>query len=372
MMTATDLIRRLTAAGVAIAWNDEMPTCATRLTPAGYTITFGRAYLHGTPEQQTVMIQHELGHIVRGDCLVQGVDHGAANIAMDSQINESLDHGIVRSLGGVLYAAIRERYPTLPAALPGWRPVYDAIMARRQRSAQGDQAGEAAGGDCDPDGHPNGLCGGAHADGDADACRQAHAAAVLRIRADDVLRDAAAGAGTGIATAPRQVPAVPKPMPAIEQALSAITAVARRDGVLRRTRGYARPGRTPELRGVVRQPILRVGVAVDASGSMTESLMLAEGVALWLARRHTLRTCAFQDAVSPWRPGTAIAAGGGTLFQPVYRWAIAEQVDALLMVTDGIAPDVEPLPSVPVIWAITPGGTVPRLRGQDRGVRVEG
>jgi hypothetical protein len=360
-MTPTDIIRRLAAAGVAIAWDDKMPTCATRLTPAGYTITLGRAYLHGTPEQQVVLLQHEMGHLVRGDCLVQDVDHGAATIAMDSQINESLDHGIVSSLGGVLYAAIRERYPTLPAALPGWRPVYDAIMARRQQNAQGDH-----------DGRPNGLCGGAHAEGDADACRQAHTVAVLRIRADDVLRDAAAGAGTGIATSPRQVPAVPKPMPAIEQALSAITAVARRGGVLRRTRGYARPGRTPELRGVVRQPTLRVGVAVDASGSMTESLMLAEGVALWLARRHTLRTCAFQDEAMPWRPGTAIAAGGGTLFQPVYRWAASEQVDALLMITDGIAPDIEPLPSVPVVWAITPGGTVPRLRGQDRSVRVEG
>ncbi|MGF1430858.1 DUF2201 family putative metallopeptidase [Kitasatospora sp. LaBMicrA B282] len=126
-------------------------------------------------------------------------------------------------------------------------------------------------------------------------------------------------------------------------------------------------GQQPMLarRGPVRQRVLVI--AYDTSGSMpqrvvdwlTELVGRIDGV-----RAHWL---AFDAAVLPFRPGERVYGGGGTSFQAVADHVegrtvtvdgtrFTEQVDAVLVLTDGYAPHITPAEPEKWIWLITEGG----------------
>jgi hypothetical protein len=111
-----------------------------------------------------------------------------------------------------------------------------------------------------------------------------------------------------------------------------------------------------------------VAIAVDASGSMPRPVIdwLAslvgqlDGVeAHWLS---------FDAAVAPFDPGGALVGGGGTSFQavadylegrtpsPTTKEKFDEQLDAVIMVTDGQAPHITPQEPDKWIWLVTEGG----------------
>ncbi|GAA1936877.1 DUF2201 family putative metallopeptidase [Kitasatospora viridis] len=126
-------------------------------------------------------------------------------------------------------------------------------------------------------------------------------------------------------------------------------------------------GQQPMLarRGPVRERVLVI--AYDTSGSMpqrvvdwlTELVGRIDGVhAHWLA---------FDGVVEPFQPGAVVRGGGGTSFQAVAdhvegRTApdrgvpFTEQVDAVLVLTDGYAPHITPAEPEKWIWLITEGG----------------
>ncbi|MFD4638195.1 hypothetical protein ACFWN2_12825 [Lentzea sp. NPDC058436] len=125
-------------------------------------------------------------------------------------------------------------------------------------------------------------------------------------------------------------------------------------------------GHDPVLsrRGPVRDKVLVI--AYDTSGSMPA------GVVEWMTdlvggidgvQAHWL---AFDGVVMPFRPGEPVLGGGGTSFQAVVdhvegRSAVdgqlfEERPDAVIMLTDGLAPHVTPAEPDKWIWLITEGG----------------
>lgn len=106
--------------------------------------------------------------------------------------------------------------------------------------------------------------------------------------------------------------------------------------------------------------------AYDTSGSMPAH------VVAWLTdlvgridrvRAHWL---SFDAVVMPFRPGERVFGGGGTSFQAVADYVegrsevrgarFEEQVDAVVMLTDGHAPHITPAEPDKWIWLITQGG----------------
>ena len=125
-------------------------------------------------------------------------------------------------------------------------------------------------------------------------------------------------------------------------------------------------GHDPSLsrRGPERDRV--VVIAYDTSGSMphgvvewmTELVGSIDGVeAHWLA---------FDGVVMPFKPGEAVHGGGGTSFQAVVDHVegrstvdgelFEERFDAVIMLTDGLAPYVTPAEPDKWIWLITEGG----------------
>ncbi|MFI5907529.1 hypothetical protein [Dactylosporangium sp. NPDC051541] len=107
-------------------------------------------------------------------------------------------------------------------------------------------------------------------------------------------------------------------------------------------------------------------IAFDTSGSMPGS------VVDWLTtlvgqidgvRAHWL---SFDGEVMPFAPGERVLGGGGTSFQGVVDYAegrlevrgkrLEDEVDAVIVVTDGHAPAVRPAEPGKWIWLITDGG----------------
>jgi hypothetical protein len=370
MLTATDLIAGLRRAGVRVIEDPSTPTCSTQLTASGYVVRLGRLYSEADEEGRRVLVAHELGHIVRGDCLVDTAalarEHGiaqqdaakVANMAADSQINAGLPGEVVQRLGGVTYDVLRSELTELPAHLPGWRPVADALLRRAREGC-----GCPGSGSCHEHG---GMCRIEHADPSDEAAQDAHASTILRIRTDEALAREAERIAGQMPGLPRALPSyAPRPIPTIERVLRAVRLSVGRAGIRQHARTWARPGRVPLLRGSALLPRGRVCVAVDVSGSVQPVAGELLGQGSWLKRRYDVAACTFDVRVYPWK-GTPTVTGGGTSFRPVYQWAERERADVLVMVTDGYADDIEPLPPMPVVWVLTPDGRAPRLRAGDR------
>jgi len=125
-------------------------------------------------------------------------------------------------------------------------------------------------------------------------------------------------------------------------------------------------GHDPMLLRRGRERIKVVLIALDTSGSMSDETVTwlttlvgqTDGVeAHWLS---------FDGVIMPFRPGERVFGGGGTDFQQVVDYAegrlevaghrFEDKVDAVIMVTDGYAPQVSPAEPGKWIWLITDDG----------------
>lgn len=371
------VLRTLRAAGVRVVTDNDIPYPAgVSLDEGGYTLRLTDEYHAMPPRHQLAILCHELAHINRGDCLVMANDDIDAlvwNIASDSTINESLDKTVVSELPVVLYHRdIAPRFQELPQHYaPATARIYEVLKEHGW-------SGDAQRGPLDQ----------LEAKGDLDKLRREHIRQVLRLReaakSSKELQEALDKAG-GVTVIERRTLTVIKPIPhpPASEALKRLRqAVRGASGVRVRRRTWARPGRVPGLRGVVRERRAKVMLAVDVSGSMEAVKDVSLGVAWWAAREMAVELYAFADAVAYISRGTAaigalssgISAdvGWGTQLLPVFRRAEVERPDVLMMVTDNFSWDwtMNDLPPCPIVWCITPGGDDPMLRDIDTMTRI--
>jgi hypothetical protein len=80
-----------------------------------------------TQKDLSLLIKHEVAHIIRGDVLVTGVDRRIANIAMDAIINEVLGIEKIGNVKGIRLSNLISQYPELENCT-GWREIYDFLI----------------------------------------------------------------------------------------------------------------------------------------------------------------------------------------------------------------------------------------------------
>lgn len=111
-----------------------------------------------------------------------------------------------------------------------------------------------------------------------------------------------------------------------------------------------------------------VAIAVDASGSMPATVV--DWIASLVGQLDGVEThwLSFDAVVAPFAPGEALIGGGGTSFQAVADYLegrapsvktgepFDETLDAVIMVTDGYAPEITPAEPDKWIWLITERG----------------
>ena len=125
-------------------------------------------------------------------------------------------------------------------------------------------------------------------------------------------------------------------------------------------------GHEPMLlrRGMEREKV--VLVAMDTSGSMPNEVVEWLTTLVGQTDGVAAQWVSFDGEVMPFAPGERVLGGGGTNFQNVVDYAegrleidgkcIEGRPDAVIMVTDGYAPTVEPRDPESWIWLITDGG----------------
>lgn len=361
------LIRR---AGIVVEERADTEMVGTRLTPAGYQMILGRLWARADLAGRLALLRHELGHVVRGDCLPathqMRPNLKLANIAADACINTpEMVEAVERSTGitgSPLYERLQPRLEGLPANyIPSAQTIYRALE---------DKAADLPAIQCN-------FCSGAdHAKGlTGDQAEGLHAQALLKIRPQSADEEKALGKIGGLGQLQTPETALARlycPMPAapISAAIAAIEG-ARHQGDRRPRRTWAREGRHAGLKGVARMPHALLMLAIDVSGSMAAWYGYMAALADRLASRHRLQVCTFDTSIRRHGrrlPGS-VSWGGGTAFQPVMELAARTAPDALVVVTDGMAGDkYSPPAGVPVIWVAVDGGE--RLIKARRGDRI--
>lgn len=366
-MDYKDYIQFLTGCGVRFESRTGLPVaCGVRLDRNGYCVVLGDAFEAFSDAAKLVALQHEMSHIVRGDLV--GFDRfetAVANVAMDAVINHRLDVTPIVESGyqPVTYDRLREQDAEIPSYQTGWRPIYEHLLQRRNRSAtgrQGQESGQESDQESDQEsGQGSGQDFDFHEAADSATERlAAHAATIARMRGniekmqrsgDRSEREKAAemdgeirSAGGAVLTSDGG--GVYRHKPVGDQRLRRLIAAVRGSvgEALQRERSYAREGRDEGLRGVVRRPKARIVIACDLSGSINhwEREFIASLTAN-LQRDYDVRCLAFAGRCVPWRPSAPhpVEVGNGTLFQPVYQAAKALKPDLLVFLTDGEAFD---------------------------------
>lgn len=114
--------------------------------------------------------------------------------------------------------------------------------------------------------------------------------------------------------------------------------------------------------------VSRVGVFMDTSGSVTSET--CNRVAQLVGRSRDIEASyfSFDTELHALKPGEPLKGGGGTCFEPIVEKVRDEDrnepFDAVIVVTDGYAPQVEPRDKYKWVWVITQDGdTWPATRG---------
>lgn len=112
----------------------------------------------------------------------------------------------------------------------------------------------------------------------------------------------------------------------------------------------------------------RIAVVVDTSGSVDDVLLgefFREIDAIWRtgATLVVIECDADVQNVSEYRgkPPTEVAGRGGTEFDPAFRWLRERgrgRFDACIYLTDGAGPAPTVRPPCPLLWVVSPGGSV--------------
>lgn len=116
-------------------------------------------------------------------------------------------------------------------------------------------------------------------------------------------------------------------------------------------------------------------VAVDTSGSMPDHVLEYLSKLVGHTDGVEFRWVAFDGTVEPFQPGEAVVGGGGTSFSAVMDYVegrtavnghkIDIHPDVVLMLTDGMAPPIQPEEPSKWVWLITE-------RGDDDWIREQG
>jgi len=115
--------------------------------------------------------------------------------------------------------------------------------------------------------------------------------------------------------------------------------------------------------GIKVQRLQRLLVAVDTSGSIDQAMIMAfftEIHAAWKAGAtvHVVECDASveRDYKYTGKPPRQVAGGGGTEFEPVFRWMQDQsQFDGCLYLTDGCGPAPTTRPRCKLLWVVTSG-----------------
>lgn len=344
-------------------------------------------------EELCTVLLHEVGHLVRdhfGRCKRGSYDPKLWNIAGDAEINDDLAAAGLRFPAGVA--------PVMPATLgcPDGLPAehYYAHQQNQgeggQDGSQGQEQGEGKPGKGGSGGKPGdrpqaggGWCGSgagrAHPDEppteDPDARSQSELDAMRQDVAQAVQAHASRGRGNlpaGLRRWADKVLTPPKVRWQDRLARVCRRAVAYRPGAV--DYRYDRPSRRQPTLGYgagkpllprMVQPVPRVAVAIDTSGSMGGAEMsaaLREVRAILDATGASVDLCSCDAAVhgmgtvTSWEDAAKLLkGGGGTDFNPAFDALLSRnpRPEVLVFVTDGLGPAPERAPhGVQVIWLL--------------------
>ena len=312
------------------------------------------------------VLKHEMLHLVFRHLLVkgEGLDPHRLNIAFDLVVNQYIERSQLPDDSIFL-----ESFPDLSLEKgQTWYYYYQKLQSEAKKEGGGSgQKGRDAVSEIRADGH--GL--ERHQPWKEVRSRSEMENAVLDTHIDSLLRTAhqranAAAWGSlpaGVRDALQM--ALPRPATLHWRTLLRRFTQSSRNTRLRHTlrRPSKRYGTTPGIRLQRRQQVL---VAVDTSGSVGQpefELFFNEIHHLWRSGAEiTVVEC--DTAIHrqyPYKGKTPewVQGRGGTDFNAPLELARQLQPDLLLYLTDGFAGTLHVLPSVPVIWLITPDGLLP-------------
>jgi predicted metal-dependent peptidase len=130
--------------------------------------------------------------------------------------------------------------------------------------------------------------------------------------------------------------------------------------------------------GTIKEPVLRLGVAIDTSGSVHDKYLNqffseikkihALGIEIFCVEADTTVTQAFE--YDPKKP--IVAKGrGGTAFQPAITYLEAEaECDAILYFTDGENYHEELKIKKPILWCLCPSYTIPKTQSEKQCIKI--
>lgn len=284
------------------------------------------------------LLLHEIAHVLRGDLLVNNVNHTLHNIATDSIINEVLDIDAVGEHDGIRYSHIYKDL-NLPDKLSaiGWRAIYNALLEKAKE---------------------NGGIGRLGFDEikETDNSLEAQEKVIeARIEAEGIediqknIKDAGHFEMSSQKYTHYEVKI--KQDTRIASIFSAIR--ARHDANVRlRRKTWRREGVYEGLRGLSRVPTLSVLVIIDVSGSFTEYIKLALGITSGL-KDFQVDVGVFADRFAMVNNLNDLPdVGGGTYFSSVVP---PKPYDVWVVITDGYFSDTPQLPNHPIVWVIPKG-----------------
>lgn len=120
-----------------------------------------------------------------------------------------------------------------------------------------------------------------------------------------------------------------------------------------------RPGFGRPLSPIGRVEITRPLIAIDTSGSMSAEILNRISKMIGMIENAEPEWIAFDAVAWPFNLGEPLQGGGGTSFSSIVDYIndeMEEEPDAIIVVTDGYAPRIEPALRDRWIWLITEGG----------------
>lgn len=118
--------------------------------------------------------------------------------------------------------------------------------------------------------------------------------------------------------------------------------------------------------GTIREPVLKLGIAVDTSGSVSDAYLKQffseikkineQGIEIFLVQADMQVTSAKKYNS---REKIEVKGRGGTLFQPAIDELEKIECDAILYCTDGETFNETPKTKKPILWVLCPSYTIP-------------
>lgn len=364
-----NLLSYISALGVPVVHNSEVIgglLAGLMLDDTGYSIHLSQRASLSPPEILTVILSHELSHLLRGDLIIQKekrLEATAWNVASDAAINsesmwelltkyfvkpENADKG----KGFILYRKLHEAFPeTLPEVFPGTLQLYKLLLDN---------------GIVPPDSFQGLLVLGK--DEDLDERKRQHISTSIKARTLLKNPDFKDIPGCLTGYSPLSISSNfstlargtynPEMIPAIDHILEAVEGF---DGAMAFTRTWSRPPRTGYTSGVVVKGALysprpKVALLVDMSGSMTAFAPALAALADELSQRYDPLIVIHDDKVLYSGPTFPLELnwGGGTSFVEAYETAAAFNPDVLIHATDGETGDLSQIkwPTNNVVWVL--------------------